>query len=72
MDKQGVYDIAEKTKMEGIVLKNINGTYTEGKSKDAVKVKFKETDTNTFWPLLSLRQDSLPSPSYLLRELTLH
>jgi len=44
MDKQGVYDVAEKHKMEGIVLKHIEGKYVNGKSKDCVKVKFKETD----------------------------
>lgn len=43
-DKRAVLKYAEELKMEGIVLKNINGLYVEGRSNDNIKVKFKETD----------------------------
>jgi bifunctional non-homologous end joining protein LigD len=44
LDKKELLKQAEKLKMEGIVLKNIDGKYVSGRSKDNIKVKFKSTD----------------------------
>ena len=44
IDKKAVLEMAKKLKLEGIVLKKIDGKYVEGRSKDNIKVKFKETD----------------------------
>jgi len=44
LDKRGLLKLAKENDMEGIVLKNVNGKYVEGKSKDVIKVKFTNTD----------------------------
>jgi len=44
MQKRELLEIAEKNKMEGIVLKNINGKYEEGRTKNQIKVKFTMSD----------------------------
>ena len=44
MDKRGLLKVAEENNMEGIVLKKVDSTYEEGKSKNQIKVKFAQTD----------------------------
>jgi len=44
MQKREILEVAEKNEMEGIVLKNINGKYEEGRTKNQIKVKFTMSD----------------------------
>ena len=43
-DKKAVLKMAENLKLEGIVLKHVDGKYVEGRSKECIKIKFKESD----------------------------